>query len=413
MREGAGPGDASRSGPLHVAGAADKDAGPFSMLRTHFVIFTGPAASMVESMPIAMRRHVFFIAGFDPRGASGYYQRMTEALAPFAVVGPLERRGRYNSLWRWRAPALGSMTTFEFLHWDDIVGRHWRSKGRLQTQIAALRALIIYWRCGLIARAGDGARAVRWALLTLGMAPLALVAAALLFALAVGAVGAWAAPYGAWAAFPALAAALFAGDFAWRRLNLEWLAKGFACIVETAQGEAPCWDERCSAFAARIAEVERGGEVDEIVVIGHSLGAILAMKALACYLACGERPVRPIAFATLGNIIPFYTWIEPSRRTMREGEEVANSPFVEWIDVTSGSDPASACRMGPLFGSGAHVSRWEPEFHRILTPERFRHIRRRPLDFHFQYLKSADCADGFDLVRMMSSPAPFFAEAPR
>ena len=81
--------------------------------------------------------------------------------------------------------------------------------------------------------------------------------------------------------------------------------------------------------------------------------------------------------------------------------------------MTSGSDPASACRMGPLVGADAQVTRWEPEFHRILTPQRFRHIRRRPLDFHFQYLKSADRPDGFDLVRMMCAPAPFFANAPR
>ena len=202
-------------------------------------------------------------------------------------------------------------------------------------------------------------------------------------------------------------------DLAWRRLNLEWLAKGFACIVETALGEKPSWDERCADFAARIAEAEREDEADETIIIGHSLGAILAMLTLARYLEIGPAPRRPIVLLTLGNIIPFYTWIEPGRRAMREGEKVALSRHVEWIDVTSGSDPASACRMGPLVGADAQAPRWEPEFHRILTPERFRYIRNRPLDFHFQYLKRADRADGFDLIRMMCSSAPFFAEAPR
>jgi pimeloyl-ACP methyl ester carboxylesterase len=358
-----------------------------------------------------MRRRVFFIAGFDPRGVKGYYQRLREALAPTASVGPLERQGAFGTLWRWRSTAVE--TTFEFLHWDDIVERHWRAKGRLGAQLAAARALFIYQRCGLFARAGDGARAVRLALLIMGLTPVAVAVAALAFTLAVGVLGARAMPYGGWFAAPALIGALVLADVAWRRLNLEWLAKGFACIVETAMGEASSWDERCAAFAARIAEVEREAGADEIVVVGHSLGAILAMKTLARYLALGEPPKRRIAFATLGNIIPFYTWIEPGRRTMREGEEVARSPFVEWIDVTSGSDPASACRMGPLVGAEAQAPRWEPEFHRILLPERFRRIRRRPLDFHFQYLKPSDSGDGFDFVRMMCSPAPFFAEAPR
>lgn len=369
------------------------------------------AESSLDIVPTAMRRHVFFIAGFDPRGVKGYYQRLSESLAPMASVGPLERQGAYGVLWRWRSPA--AQTAFEFLRWDDIVDRHWRAKGRLGAQIAAARALFVYQRSGLLARARDGARAVRWALLVMGLGPLVLAVAALGFAIAAGALGAGAAPHGGWLAVPALIAALLVGDFAWRKLNLEWLAKGFACIVETAKGEAPSWDARCAVFAARIAEVERQGEADEIVVVGHSLGAILAMMTLARYLALGERPRRRIAFATLGNIIPFYTWIESDRRTMREGEEVARSPFVEWIDVTSGSDPASACRMGPLVGAQAQAPRWEPEFHRILTSERFRRIRRRPLDFHFQYLKPSDCEDGFDFVRMMSSPRPFFSEAPR
>ncbi|HXT06772.1 MAG TPA: hypothetical protein VN715_07530 [Roseiarcus sp.] len=360
---------------------------------------------------VTMRRRVFFIAGFDPRGVGGYYQRLSEAVAPVASVGPLERQGDNGALWRWRS--MSAETTFEFLQWDDIVDRHWRAKGRLGAQVAAARALLVYHRCGLLARAADGARAVRWALLAMGLGPLVMAVAALVFTLAVGGLGAWALPYGGWLAAPALIGALVVGDRAWRKLNLEWLAKGFACIVETAKGEAPSWEARCAAFAARIAEVEREAGTDEIVVVGHSLGAILAMMTLARYLALGERPRRRIVFATLGNIIPFYTWIEPGRRAMREGEAVARSPFVEWIDVTSGSDPASACRMGPLVGADVQVTRWDPEFHRILTPERFRHIRRRPLDFHFQYLKPADRDDGFDLVRMLGSARPFFAEAPR
>ncbi len=359
-----------------------------------------------------MRRRVLFVAGFDPRGVKGYYQRLGEAMSPYASVGPLERLGPFASGWRWRAKDGASETAFEFLHWDDIVERHWRAKGRIGAQIAALRALWVYARCGLLARSSEGARAVRWALLAMGLAPLAFAGATLGLTLAVGALGAWLMPHGGWLAAPALAAGLYASDRAWRALNLEWLAKGFACIVETAQGDAPSWDARCEAFAERIAEAAREGEADEIVVIGHSLGAILAMLSVHRYLGMSAAP-RRIVLATLGNIIPFYTWIEPGRAAMRAGEAVAASPAVEWIDVTSGSDPASACRMGPLVGSDSETRRWDPEFHRILTPERFRYIRRRPLDYHFQYLKGADAADGFDLPRMMASPAPFFTEAPQ
>jgi hypothetical protein len=365
----------------------------------------------VEHVRTTMRRHVFFIAGFDPRGVTGYYQRICESLAPSATVGSLLRCGPHATQWQWqsRTDEGETTTTFEFLHWDDIVDRHWRAKGRIQAQVAAVRTLWVYWRCGLLARARDGARAVRLAVLMLGLAPLVFALSTVLVTLAGGALGAWLFPWGGWLAAPAWLAALYFWDRAWRELNLEWLARGFACIIETARGEAASWDERCAHFAARMALVEQS---DEIVLVGHSLGAILAMTTLRRYLDL--RPgLRPVTFATLGNIVPFYTWIEPGRLALREGAEVARSALVDWIDVTSGSDPASACRLGPLVGADVSVPRWDPEFHRILTPERFRYIRRRPLDFHFQYLKSADRADAFDLIRMMSSAKPFFAGAPR
>ncbi len=385
--------------------------GRILLVRGARLILEPLAETPADSVRTSIRRRVFFVAGFDPRGVNGYYQRFSEALAPFAEVGPLDRPGLYETRWRWRGAAAD--VAFSFLHWDDIVDQHWRGKGRIGAQIAAVRALLVYQRSGLLTRARDGARAVRWALLILGLAPAVSIAAALLLTLAVGAIGAEWLPYGGWLALPALVGALYLCDRAWRRLNLEWLAKGFACIVETALGEKPNWDERCAGFAETIAEAARDGEADEIVVIGHSLGAILAMRAIAGYLELGVASKRPIVLMTLGNIIPFYTWIEPERRAMREGEKVATSREVAWIDVTSGSDPASACRMGPLVGADAQAPRWEPEFHRILTPERFRYIRRRPLDYHFQYLKPADLTDGFDLIRMLCSPSPFLAQAPR
>ncbi len=350
---------------------------------------------------------MFFIAGFDPRAAQGYYRRIGEAqrvygeVGPLETLGPLETWGPLSSGWRFQGSA---EVVFEILDWSDIVDSHWRAKGHFGAMVAAVRSLIVYVRYGLLARSRDGARAVWMALLVMGLAPPVLILIALAFAAMVGA-------FGGWLALPALALGLYGADLVWRKLNLEWLAKGFACLVETAHGEKPSWDARCAAFAKRIVEVAKADAPDEIVVVGHSLGAILAMMTVHRYLEISAPPAR-LTFATLGNIVPFYTWVEPDGRWLREGARVARSPRIDWVDITSGSDPASACRMGPLVGTDAVVRRWEPEFHNILTPERFRYIRRRPLDFHFQYLRPADRPGGFDFIRMICSNQLFFAGAP-
>jgi hypothetical protein len=394
-------------------------------------------ASFESRTPRPLRRHVFFIHGFDPRGAKGYHDRFKRATSAFAervggrcTFGEPEARGSLSTLWTYsvETPTGHTRTTFEFLNWGDLVRLHWEGKGKAAIQVAAVRVLWVYYRSGVMARMKNGGWAVYLAILILGVSPLVFAAATLLAALLAGALSSFASRglgYPAnWVwllSLPTLVMALAVWDRAWRELNLEWLARGFACVIETARGEKPSWNDRCREFAGRVAAVERDGEVDEIVFLGHSLGGTLAATALKRWLElrgpAAPSPKGKIAFATLGQIIPFSALIEPDRVSLREICEVAKSPYIDWVNVTSGSDPASACRHSPLAGACVDatplVPRWDPEFHRILTSEHFRQIRRRPVEFHFQYLKSPDHADGFDLIRLMASPAPFLAEAPR
>ncbi len=326
-----------------------------------------------------------------------------------------------------KRPAGRTHTTFEYLRWDGIVRRHWLEKGRIALQLAAVRVLWIYHRTGVMKLAKREAWGAYMALLVIGLAPFAFALMTLLVTLIAGALGSCAAgrlgfppAQGWWLALPAFAVALLGWDWAWRGLNLEWLARGFACVVETARREKPTWEDRCQEFAERMAAVDREGGVDEIVLVGHSLGGTLAATTLRRLLTLRESESlvgTKIAFATLGQIIPFSALIESDGRLLRDVRAVAASPDVDWVNVTSGADPGSAGRLSPLTGvEGADVlavPRWDPEFHRILTRERYVHIHRRPLKFHFQYLRSADRSDGFDLIRMMNAPNPFLANAPR
>lgn len=82
------------------------------------------------------RRHVFYIAGYDPQGAPGYYRLFQRELARFqklwpvnAALSELEVDADGISA-RWRIEAAGPdwcvETTYELLRWDDIVARNLR-----------------------------------------------------------------------------------------------------------------------------------------------------------------------------------------------------------------------------------------------------------------------------------------------
>ena len=204
-----------------------------------------------SARPDDLRRRVFFRRRFRPARRQGL---LSEASArprrAFADVGPLEQaraaRRLGLALGAWRCARRRSRsctgTTSSIATGAQRAG--------FGAQIAAVRAL-----CGLSALRAAGARARRRARRALGAAGHGPRAARVRRRGA----GVHAARRGCSApGLDRMAAGWRCRRLASRcspatahgaRLNLEWLAKGFACIVETAQGEKPNWDERCAAFA--------------------------------------------------------------------------------------------------------------------------------------------------------------------
>ena len=67
------------------------------------------------------------------------------------------------------------------------------------------------------------------------------------------------------------------------------------------------WSERMDAFAGDVADAVRDGKADEVVIVGHGFGAVLAInvlgRALARDGALGRHGAR-VALLTLGASLP-------------------------------------------------------------------------------------------------------------
>jgi hypothetical protein len=79
-------------------------------------------------------RHVFFIGGFDPKGASSFYQQHRAELAHYCALsgvphtlGPRQRVDAFSQTWTARAQHTPEPvdTVFEYLVWDDVVRSLW------------------------------------------------------------------------------------------------------------------------------------------------------------------------------------------------------------------------------------------------------------------------------------------------
>jgi hypothetical protein len=376
------------------------------------------------------------VAGYDPASPKKYHRLWTEHAARQGAltgacyeIGELEALDEISSGWRILAEHPGGERVeidYLFLHWFDLVRAVWPKDGP-GLYLRTLRSFLDYHRLGIMARARAEAPVIEVASsmpALVGSAYLLLLA--LLTAVLCGAGGVIAHRLGApWfvGALPPLLIWLGAVPL-WgvvdRRLPVGWLARGMIGVTDAGRGEIPAFAERARLFAGKIAEAAREPGWDEVLVVAHSMGGQQACRALGRALI--EDPDlgrdRPVALLTLGSLLPFYSLSASADADYRrEMAALAAAAHIPWVDVTGPGDAGCAAAIHPLAGLDHHAPadrplRFSPRFHAVLEDERYRALKRQPLEMHFQYIRSNDRAGGYDFFQLTAGPEPL-AQAAR
>ena len=78
------------------------------------------------------KRKVFYLGGFDPRGVRFYHQLYRDQAARYtaltgeAVAVSARRAGPANSaIWTVTNASAGVETDYEYLRWEDLIGKVW------------------------------------------------------------------------------------------------------------------------------------------------------------------------------------------------------------------------------------------------------------------------------------------------
>lgn len=368
------------------------------------------------------RRHVFYISGFDPRGARHYHAMYSEHARRQAClnglrldVSPRHKMTPVSHVWR--VSGEGVETEIEFLSWTDIIHDNWKN------DLAALWA--DSWLCfkscianGVIFKF----LRVRKSLCRLAVLyPFFYLPFAFLLALwaAHGIAGAASAQNAEGFAFSALVALAASGFLFWcavrlgHRIAIFWLLRIFCFALRWSRGQVAGLDDRLDAFAARVREEVLASRADEIMVVGHSAGAMLAIPVIARALrglpAGSAKP--KIAFLSLSNCIPlisFLPWAEEYRKDLAE---VATSPCVIWTDYSAPPDGASFSQIDPVVASGCDVKSGprmlSPRFHRLYEAKKYRRLKYNWFNLHFLYLQSSDFKGAYDYFDITAGPRSF------
>lgn len=368
------------------------------------------------------RRHVFFFAGFDPKGAAYYHglYRQQAALQARATGDAYEvgaRRRLPSGNWGWDVESRSqggepTFTTVEFAAWDDLVRQHWPRgawqvfRGSVSGYVHALSAGVRLggvWRTAprtLIALAYP---AVYW---------LGAVVLALLLALFVGAIAS------TLGAAPALAGAvglsgfvagLFAAVRLERVLRTSWLLRIYHFAGDWSRGAVPRLEDRLDRSADLVRQRLEDPAIDEVMVVGFSVGTMLAAAVTSRVKAtAAPEALDRLSLLTLGHCIPLLALMPRSVGYRRGLAVLGQLPAVRWHDYSSPTDWGSFALVDPIAlctGPAPYVPVLaSPRFHTLFGPETYQSLKADRQRLHMQYLMAGELPGGYDYFRLVAGP---------
>jgi pimeloyl-ACP methyl ester carboxylesterase len=372
------------------------------------------------------RRHVFYVEGYDPQGAEGYYKLFERSWKRFLTIwpltsklGPLEIESQEFAHWNIEAaaPNWQVATRYEFLRQEHIIRANMAEPMTRQIP-RALGWALDYLVSGALLRVFRAS----WEFGVVLMSFQAMITWWLLLSAAGGwLIGELAARY---VGLPGIAAVVIgiAGAFAifglLRLLANRWFAiqinSHWPYLCEFARGEPSCFDRPIDACVERLIAAARANAVDEIVVVGHSGGGALAPVVLARALERDPELGRrgpPIVLLTLGSIMPGAA-LHPKAVQLRSVvARLAVEPSIAWIDCQSRKDVMNFWDFDPVAGIGVAAGEarcnplvWKLRFREMLSPEFYKRLRLNFFRMHYQFIMANDRRAPYDYFMLMCGP---------
>lgn len=360
-----------------------------------------------RSNPLPVRRRIYFLSGFDPRGAAYYHRFFTEQLNLFSLRQGCDfRLGRRppsrgdRLLSRWQLEGLsGQDHELVFLHWDDIARQHWPRQPLL---------LIWDYLCMYVwyVLRGGNFRIARWSrrVALVGHYPVMALSLAVILALAIGVLamllGRLLLPSLLLAAAVTLAFIGLILRLSWalaEHLGIVWLVRSIRFTHQLGQARDSDLRWRVQSLAQEICALEAESGAEEITLVGHSSGSfVMVMMAAELRRQDDWSCLRPrLRLLSLGQNLANLAVHPGARRFHQDLIELAQEPRPPWADITShhdylcfaGVDPYRSCGL-PIPSDGPYPNP------RIINLAAARGIRSWwqlmscQFDLHFDYLRS-------------------------
>ncbi|WP_375785215.1 hypothetical protein ACE10Z_37665 [Bradyrhizobium sp. Pha-3] len=372
------------------------------------------------------RRHVFHVGGYDPITPEQQVERLRRSLSSFDKIwGASSRLSEISNtsaidascnVEAW-GPNWKTCITFEMLRWDDLI-RCDSKVGLVPRLVQSVKALFDFIITGTLFRYAIASwkYALFFVFPYCSLLLIALCSAGLSY-LVIRPLHAT-----LWVGLPLgilLSLAIFVGALLWigpkRRIN--HILDDAIFSHKFLYGRRSELDARLDDFAGLIAKRAQAADVDEILIVGHSLGAALTIAAVARALKLDpllETRGPKLCILTVGATIPKFA-LHPMGGQIREAAQlVAGSSAIDWVEYQARDDAISFYRFDPVTlkrtsrdYSGEHPKIRRVQIHSMISPIRFRRHRFNFMQIHYQFLMGNDQRSVYDYCMITCGPLEF------
>jgi hypothetical protein len=372
------------------------------------------------------RRCVYHLAGYGPIGANWHrlfnrelttFTRTWNVSAQASAASP--QPAASSTHWRvtTSAPNWRVETEYAMLVWDDIILSDFARPITARLARSALAFLDIMLT-------GTAARYFKatWQYGLFFLFPFVLllvfgfvaVAIAHYLATALTSSPALAAVY-----LVALSAAIFIALLFWpgQRWGVQHGLDDWIFSWDYLYGRRPDMEARLDRFAEALVARSHDATLDEIVIVGHSMGATLAVEVVARALAIDPdlgRHGPVVCLLTVGSTIPKFTLHPAGERFRRHAEQIVAEPSIAWTEYQARSDLVSFYKLDPvrLTRFPGDPRRGKPLMrrvwlHEMLTPRTYWRIRLRFMRLHHQFVMANERRSTYDFFMLVCGPIPF------
>ena len=368
------------------------------------------------ALPRSFRRKVFYIPGYDPIHPRRYRElyrkegRDQAAISGYSLtLTPKVSKEPYG--WRVDADIGGQVQAeVEVLVWSDIV-RGSMAQGIAATYLQLVRTAGAYILTGALFRL----MRLRKGPTIAALYPIGMLLLQMAVALGTG--------YGLFRlgglVHPVLGIVVGLATFVQilrgfrkydSRLFAFYLMHDYAYSAQSLGANPPELEARILEFRKIIADA-MAEPFDEVLVVGHSSGAHLAVSVLADMIREGLPAEHPaLGLLSLGQVMPMISFLPRAQRLRRDLHYLAAREELTWVDVTAPGDGCAFALCDPVAVTGVSPEGklWplviSAAFTQTLSPERWKALRWRFFRLHFQYLCAFDRPGDYDYFQITAGP---------